>query len=104
MIDVRNTTDTSTIGEDKKSWKEYTEVHQGGRVWNENEKIHTETTIHERHDKYKDIIRRDRYAAKYRCSVCGYTEGQIETDSTSIGRKHKGSKKTSRKEFDTEYL
>lgn len=102
-IDVEDTTDTSVIGEDKKRWKEYTEVHQGGRVWNENERIHTETTIHERHDKYKDTFRRDRYDARYKCTVCGYKERQIETDSTRIGREYKGSKKTSRKEFDTEY-
>ncbi len=103
VIDVEHTTDTSVVGEDKKSWKEYTEVHQNGRVWKENERIHTETTIHERHDKYKDSIKRDKYDARYICKVCGYRERQIETDSNIIGREYKGSKNTTRKEFDTEY-
>lgn len=104
VIDVRDTTDTIVTGKDEKKTKEYTEVHQGGRVWNEDEKIHTETTIHERHDKYTDTYRRDKYDARYRCTVCGYQERQIESDSTRIGRKFKGSKKSTRKEFDTEYL
>lgn len=103
-IGVRNTTDTNKIGEDKKTWKEWTEVHHSsGRVEIRDEVIHTETTIHERHDKYKEKVRRDKYAAYYRCTVCGHTEGEIETQTTLLSRLYKGSKKTSRKDTDVEY-
>lgn len=103
-IGVRDATDTTTIGKDQKRWKEYDEVHYAsGRVEIKNEEIHTETTIHERHDKFKEKVRHDKYAACYRCTVCGHTEGTMETDTTLLSRLYKGSKKTSRTETDVEY-
>lgn len=98
-----NSTETTTIGEDKKSWVEYTRVTQGNTSWRENEKLITETTTHHRHDHYRDTFKRDKYDVLFCCSVCGYKERTIDTDSKLIDRKHKGSHKTSSKDLSYKY-